>query len=242
MVRASSLRSILAVVLTMAATACSPAAPAPASSEAGRVNDAMTTVAAERVEVEGIVTRMVEAAGRVEPLASELRSPAAVDAALERVPSTLAAFDQLSPAAAAAAVDELELAIGRAAGIVDAAIAVEAEGSWEREFLGAQRSVLDALAGWSATNATVVAELDSRWATWDELVREAAVLDENRWRYRTTEEAAGTWEVENGGRVAGVREASAVLPSAVELLASAAAKVGAADDRAAEVFRARPAS
>jgi hypothetical protein len=106
----------------------------------------------------------------------------------------------------------------------------------------AQRSVLDALAGWSAMNANAIAVLDEQWPVFDEVVRDAAVLKENRWRYRNPEEAAGTWEVEAGAATRAVRDASALLPGIVNGLAQAAERVRGADAELESVFRARPAS
>jgi hypothetical protein len=234
------------VAIATALSACQPAGTAgaetPGAPNAARVNAAMGTVASHRVELQSAVSGVLAAASRVEPLAAGLRSPTKIDVVIDDVPGIVSAFDVLDPSTLVPVVEALDLAIGQAAGLVDQAAALEAVGSWERQFLVAQRSVLDALAGWSAMNANAIAVLDEQWPVFDEVVRDAAVLKENRWRYRNPEEAAGTWEVEAGSATRAVRDASALLPGIVNGLAQAAERVRGADAELESVFRARPAS
>ena len=74
-------------------------------------------------------------------------------------------------------------------------------------------------------------------ASWWRLPRSCA---EDRWRYRTEEEAAGTWEIEVSDDLGAVTDASAALGAAVDARDDAATAVAAADERAAEVFADRP--
>jgi hypothetical protein len=239
---------LLVVAIATALSACQSAGPAGAETpiagapNAARVNAAMGTVASHRQELQSAVSGVLAAASRVEPLAAGLRSPTTIDVVIDDVPGIVSAFDVLEPSTLVPVVEALDLAIGQAAGLVDQAAALEAVGSWERQFLAAQRSVLDALAGWSVMNANAIALLDEQWPVFDEVVRDAAVLKENRWRYRNPEEAAGTWEVEAGSATRAVRDASALLPGVVNGLAQAAERVRGADAELESVFRARPAS
>ena len=239
---------LLVVALATALSACQPAAttdvetPVAGASDAARVNAAMATVATRRAELQSAVSGVLAAATRVEPLAVGLGSPSTIDVVIDDVPGIANAFDAVVPAALTPTVDALDLAIGQAAGLVDQAAGHEADGSWERDFLAAQRSVLDALAGWSATNANAIEVLDERWPAFEAVVREAAILKENRWRYRNAEEAAGTWAVEAGSATREVATAGAALPAIVDGLAEAAERVRVTDAALEAVFQARPAS
>ena len=113
-------------------------------------------------------------------------------------------------------------------------------GSWYEEFLTAELEALDALGTWSQASRDVHRVVVDNWELWSEVVADAAALDENRWRYRTEEEAAGTWEIEVDDHLDALADATAALGAATDARDEAATAVVAADQRAADVFAERP--
>lgn len=239
------LRLLAACLLsTVALAACTSsqtpdATPSP-TVDAATVNHAMAAVSDSRRVAAEQVDAELRAAVRVEPLAMELRSPSSVDAALEEVPAVVAMFERTDPAEGAAALDRLDAALEAGQDAVTGTLAEVDPGSWHDEFLIAQQEVLAALAVWSQASREVQGTVEANWELWQQVVADAVALDENRWRYRTPEEAAGTWEIEVGGDVDELAEASAALGDATDARDEAATDVAAADRRAAEVFADRP--
>jgi hypothetical protein len=173
-------------------------------------------------------------------LALGLRSPSSVDATLEEVPTVAALLDQVDPAAGDALLDRLDTSLVAAD---DALVRTEgqaAPGSWQADFLAAEREVVAALDAWSRASRDVHAVAVANWQLWRDVVGEAAVLDEDRWRYRSEEEAAGTWEIAVAGDLDALAAAATSLTELATARDEAAARVETADARAAEVFARRP--
>lgn len=217
-------------------------AASPRPVDASAVNDAFAAVAATRERAADQVDAELRAGVRVEPMAQALRSPSTVDATLEEVPVVVALFDRTDLEATAPTLDDLEADLDRAEEAVADAAAQVADDSWEASFLEAQQEVVAALRAWNEASRDVHRVVAAEWEQWRGIVDAAAVLDEDRWRYRSEEEAAGTWEIEVEDRVAALEEASAALAAAAEARDDAATAVAAADARVAEVFAERPSS
>ena len=229
----------VAVLTACVGTSAPQAAPTP-TVDAAAVNDAMAAVAdARRVAAEQVDAEL-RAATRVDPIVAGLRSPSSIDQTLEEVPAVVTLFERADPAAGVAVLDRLDTALATAeAAITDAAAQVGPE-TWQARFLTAQREVLVALEEWSAASREVHRVVQEHWELWQGVVDAAAALDENRWLYRTQEEAAGTWEIEIGDQLEPLAAAAAALGAATDARDEAATAVTAADARAAEVFAARP--
>ncbi len=246
--RVSSPRSrLLAASLVLAGVlgACTPGTevgggPSPTTVDAAAVNDALAAVAAARGDVAAHVDAELRAGVRVEPMAMGLRSPSSVDATLEEVPTVVALFDRVDPAAGAALLDRLDAALAAAdRALVDTAAQTE-PASWQAEFLAAEREVVGALTTWAGASRDVHVVAVERWPLWREVVAAAATLDDDRWRYRSEEEAAGTWEIEVADDLGALTDAATALTTASTARDDAAALVAAADERAAAVFARRP--
>ncbi len=229
----------VAVLTACVATPPPEAAPTP-TVDAAAVNDAMAAVAdARRVAVEQVDAEL-RVATRVDPMVAGLRSPSSIDQTLEEVPAVVTLFERADPASGAAVLDRLDAALVAAEAAIDDATARVGPDTWQAQFLTAQREVLVALEEWSAASRGVHQVVLEHWELWQDVVDAAAVLDENRWRYRTEEEAAGTWEIEIGGELDPLATAAAALAAATDARDEAATAVTAADAHAAEVFSARP--
>lgn len=243
--RRSSRLFAASVVLAGVLAACAPteqpaAAPSPTTVDAAAVNAALATVADTRAVAAGHVDAELRAAVRVEPLAQSLRSPSSIDESLEDVPGVAVLLQQVDTAAGDAVLDDLDAALDGAATAISQTAAMADPGSWQVEFLTAQGEVVTALQGWAAASRDVHALAVEHWPMWQDVLEEAAVLDENRWRYRSPEEAAATWEIEVADVVEPLAAAHATVTAAAEGRDAAAAEVASADRAAAEVFDRRP--
>lgn len=208
--------------------------------DAAAVNEAMAAVAEARAVAAEQVDAELRAAVRVAPLAMGLRSPSSIDETLDEVPAVAALFDRVDLAAGEPALDRLDTALDAAQGAVATTLDEADAGSWQAEFLTAQGEILDALEAWTQASGDVHEVVIQHWELWQEVVADAAALDENRWRYRTPEEAAGTWEIEIGDELQSLTDASAEVGVAADARDEAATEVVAADRAAAEVFAQRP--
>ena len=238
-----TLAACLLGTVVLAACTSSPApgaTPSPTVVDAAAVNDAMAAVADARQAAAEQVDAELRAAVRVESMAMGLRSPSTVDTTLEEVPAVAALVEQTDPAHGVAALDRLDASLEAARDAVGATLAEVDRGSWQQDFLTAQRDVLDALATWGEASRDVHRVVDDNWELWQQVVAGAAALEENRWRYRTEEEAAGTWEIEVDDHLDPLADASAALAAATDARDDAATAVTAADQHAAEVFADRP--
>ncbi len=233
------------LVVAGALVACAPAqdttaAPSPTAVDAAAVNDALAAVAAARGAAAAHVDAELRAGLRVEPLAQGLRSPSSVDATLEEVPSVTTLLDRVDPAAGDALLDDLDAALVAADEALVRTAGQAAAGSWQAEFLAAEQQVVAALGTWAGASRDVHDVAVATWPLWRDVVAAAATLDENRWRYRSEEEAAGTWEIEVAGDLDELSAAASSLTVAATSRDEAAAQVAAADERAAAVFARRP--
>lgn len=235
------LAACLACIAVLAA--CTPGAgeaEATPTVNAAAVNAALSEVADARAAAADRVDAELRAGVAVEPLAVALRSPSDVDTALEEVPALVARFEQVTPADAKAALDRLDEALAAAEQAVQATRAQAPADSWQADYLAAQAGVLQALGEWSTASRRVHRVAAEHWELWSGVAADAAVLDEDRWRYRTQEEAAGTWEIEVADRLADLATASAAIGDVATVRDEAAVAVDTADRRAAEVFAERP--
>ena len=214
--------------------------PTPAPVDASQVNAAYADVAAARRAAAAHVDAELRAAVRVAPLVAGLRSPQTVDATLDEVPVVTELVARVDPDRGEPLLDALDESLDRAETAVAAVRGDVATGSWQDEFLAAQLDVVEALRTWNAASREVHDVVAQRWELWTELVAEAAVLDEDRWLYRTEEEAAGTWEIAVDDRLDDLATATAALEEAAAARDDAAAVVDAADAHAAAVFADRP--
>ena len=229
----------VAVLAGCARTAGPEASPSP-TVDASAVNDAMAAVAdARRVAAEQIDAEL-RAAVRVEPMAAGLRSPSSVDATLQDVPGVVVLFERADPTGGAAVLDRLDAALAAAEPALQDAAGQVGPGSWEERFLAAQRDVVASLTAWSSASRGVHVVVQEHWDLWSGVVEAAAALDENRWRYRSVEESAGTWEIEIDDQMESLTAAAATVADAAEARDEAATAVTAADDHATEVFENRP--
>lgn len=221
-------------------------APSPAASappvDASEVNDAFAMLAEVRSAAATAVDTELRAGVRVAPLFAGLRSPSSVDQTLEDVPSTATLFERVDPSEVPPTLDRLDEVLARAERAVADARQVAADGSWEARFLDAQADDVAALRAWNEASQAVHDVVAEHWELWDEVVTTAVAFDENRFRYRTPEEAAATWEIDEGDRADQVMEADAELTGAAASRDDAAEAVARADERLAEVFAERPSS
>ena len=240
-----SRRLVASVVVAGVLVACTPtdgpvAAPSPTAVDASAVNAALGELAETRRVAAGQVDAELRAGVRVDPLAEALRSPSTIDASLEEVPAVAVLFEQVDPAAGDSVLTDLDGALVQARDAIASTAETADPGSWQAEFLAAQGDVVAALEAWAAASREVHALAAEHWPLWQEVVADAAVLDENRWRYRTEEEAAGTWEIEVADRLDLLATVHATLTAAAEARDAAAVQVAAADQEAANVFARRP--
>lgn len=243
--RRSSRLFVASVALAGVLAACAPTeepavAPSPTAVDASAVNAALAAVADARAVAAGHVDAELRAAVRVEPLAQSLRSPSSIDDALEDVPGVAVLLQQVDPAAGATALDDLDASLEAAATAIATTASTAAPDSWQAEFLAAQAAVVTALQGWAGASRDVDMLAVEHWPMWQDVLEQAAVLDENRWRYRSQEEAAATWEIEVADVIEPLSTAHADVTAAAEARDAAAADVASADRAAAEVFDRRP--
>lgn len=208
--------------------------------DASEVNDAFAALTDARGAAATAVDTELRAGVRVAPLAAGLRSPSTVDTALEDVPQAVTLFDRVDPDDVAPVLTRLDEALDRADAAGAAARDVATEGSWEARFLDAQAEAVTTLRTWNDASRAVHAVADDNWELWQQVVDAAAVFDENRFRYRTPEEAAATWEIEQGQATDQVMAADTELTGAATARDDAADAVAAADERVVEVFGERP--
>jgi hypothetical protein len=218
--------------------------PSPSASvavvDASDVNDAFAALAEARGPAATVVDAELRAGVRIGPMFAGLRAPSSVDATLDEVPQTVALFQRVAPSDAPPELDRLDEVLDRAEGAVAAARDVAPGGSWEARFLEAQAEAVVALRGWNEASRDVHDVVEENWELWQQVLDAAVTFDENRFRYRTPEEAAATWEVEQGDAAGRVMEADAALTRAATARDEAAASVAAADERVAEIFAERP--
>lgn len=205
------------------------------------VNESLREVAELERQVSDPLREGLEAVTVIEPTVAALRDPERIDAALEELDEVLAEVASVDAASARTAVARLGTAVARARAAVDTASDVAAgRSAWVDRWLAAQRAVLDAVAEWGRASDVLAVALDDYASTGRELLGEAVPIAQERFRYRTAEEAAGTYEVAAGTEAAALRGLADALMAATAARDEAAAALNAADTAAEVVWQDRP--
>lgn len=231
-------RALLATALAVAIAAC--AGGEPGRVDASEVNAAMAEVSRTRQQVAAAIDPAQRVAVRLPDIVAGMRSPSSVDDVLEQVPAVAGAAAGVDPATFTPRLDELDAALEAAREALDDVAPELQPDSWQAQFVTAQAEVVGALGRWSEASRTAAQPLAAQWEVYARVAEAAATLDEDRWLYRSPEEAAGTWEIAIADDLAPLEAATEAVAPTLPPRDEAAAAVAAADDEAEAVYAARP--
>lgn len=220
-------------------------APAPTSTASGPdVDDLRTEIAAvaraQRTSDERLAAAL-DAVRRMDGLVSGLRDPGRVDDAKEEWPAVDGAVGS---------VEAIRLRDGfvRLAREIDGARATlvavldDLPTEWERRYLQAEDAVLVALRSYAETTDRLAQTLAQEWPVYAELRARTATFVEQRWFYRTSQEAADAYELAVGPVLGDLAAAQRAIAAAREERDDAAAAVNGATEAADDVWEARDAA
>lgn len=196
MIRLLHLPVVLLLGLAVAACASAPAEePSVDPGDVQELHARMADVASSQAAADRQLAAAVEAVRQLDGIIAGLRDPGQVDAAKGTWPRVEAAWSAASPDGLrdglvdlATAVDEARIALDRVRDQVT-------DEEWLADYLDAEDEVLRRTRSYAETADTLARALQRYWPTYQDLHDRTARFVEQRWFYRTPQEAADAYEL-----------------------------------------------
>lgn len=184
--------------------ACGPGGPgaAPSPSPApdrgeqlAEVTSAVADVAEAQAAADPLLASALSGVREVDRLVARLRDPGTVDSAKDGFPRVRSAVEAVELTPLRPAIREIAFAVDRAR----AALAVaddDAPTEWEERYLAAEDRTLLAVRSYAEEADALAQVLQRYWPTYGSIADLTEAFVEDRWLYRSSEEAAAAYEVE----------------------------------------------
>ncbi|MBW3657672.1 MAG: hypothetical protein KY457_03475 [Actinobacteria bacterium] len=225
---------------TGAPTASPSPSPAPDRAEQlAEVTAAVADVAAAQAAADPLLASALSGVREVDFLVARLRDPATVDTAKDAFPRVRSAVEAVDLAPLRPAIREIAFAVDHAR----AALAVaerDAPTAWEARYLAAEDRTLVAVRTYAAEADALAQVLERYWPTYLEVADVTGTFVEERWLYRSSDEAAAAYEVELAPHLPELATAQERIAEFRERRDAAARDVNEAVADTREVFRSRP--
>ena len=237
---------VLALVFALAASACATESAAGTAPRVdgravvlARVTDAVAEVADAQTATDPELASALAGAREVEVIVARLRDPETVDSAKDSWPRVDAAVQAVDLDPLRPAIREMAFAVDRAR--IALARASEAVGDdWEARYLAAQDDTLVAMRTYAEKADALAQVLERHWPTYQAVADLTGPFIEQRWLYRSPQEASAAYEVEITRYLDELGAAEDEIARYQAQRDDAARAVNAASKAAAEVFRDRP--
>jgi hypothetical protein len=239
--------SLMCTFLALAAAACGgssagPEATAPVDDTAIRVaalREEMAEVAEHQRVADPALAEALSAVRRLDEVVAQLRDPEQVDDVQDTWAGVDAAFTGVDPAALRQPFIDLALAVDDARAILRSTRDVLDE-DWQREYLDAEDEVLTTVRAYAETADKVVQVVARHWPTFASAHGVAVRFVEQRWFYRSAQEATDAFEVQVGDLLPRLNSARQEIADFVAQRQEAAAAVNEASQTASRHWRERP--
>ena len=235
-------RSLLVLVCLVVLGACIPSGATEVEDERLQINllrERIADVGERRATADELLAAVVASVREVDAIVSGLRQPDSVDAARDTWGGVDRAFKRAKPAELRPALVELALAVDRARGTLHRA-RPELTSEWQVRYLDAEDAVLVAIREYAEASDEFGQTVVRHYETYRGLHERTAVFVEQRWFYRTSEEAADAYELAVQPLLSDLASAQAAIADARRPRDDAAQAVNEAVEAADEVWRSRP--
>lgn len=242
MLRLHLLPSLVLAALLAGACAGPPAGeatPSPGPDAVRELHDRMAEVAADQRRADQRLAAAVEAVRQLDGIVSGLRDPERVDDAKDSWPRVDAAWQGASADGLREGLVELATAVDRARMALDRVRDEAAAEPWVREYLDAEDEVLVRTRAYAETADRLAQALVRHWSTYEDLHERTATFVEQRWFYRTSQEAADAYELAVQSVLGQLAAAQEDIAAAREERDGAAREVNEAVAAAREAWEAR---
>lgn len=212
---------LLVVALLSAACMGAPAADPSSSVDPEALQELharMADVADAQRDADRRLAVAVEAVRQLDGIVAGLRDPDRVDEAKDSWPRVEAAWRAASSEGLREGLVDLATAVDRARAALDRVRDELGDETWPRDYLDAEDEVLVRTRSYAETADGLARALVASWPTYEDLHDRTARFVEQRWFYRTSQEAADAYEL-------------AVQPLLSELAAGQEAIAAAREDR-----------
>lgn len=234
----------LSLALALSACAGTPTSEAAPETEVAsrslvldRLQDRVAEVAAAQSTADPLLADALAGVREIDAIVARLRDPATVDEAKDRMPRVEAAVGEVRIDEIRPAIRDIAFAVDRARASL--ATAVEDAPQDEAAYLTAQDEALLAMRAYAEAADTLAQVLETHWPLYLSIRDSTATFVEQRWFYRTSEEAAQAYEVELAGRIGELATAQDEIRTFREVRDDAAEDVNATSREAAQVWRDR---
>ena len=209
------------------------------AAEFARLNNAVADVAEQQAQADPALAEHLEILRRLDGLIEELRDPEQVDAAKERFAPLATRFEELDADHLKQQYRQLAFEVDEARGALNRA-RQDVTDEWEAEYLDAQNDVLAALRGYAQAADALAQVLGTYRELYAAIAEETRIFVEQRWFYRTSQEAADAYELAIEDQLSGLSEARKVIADFTAERDEAAVAVNQATADAAAVWARRP--
>lgn len=236
------LSSLLLVALLSAACLGAPDAdPSPSVDPDAlqELHERMAEVADAQREADRRLAAAVEAVRQLDGIIAGLRDPERVDEAKDSWSRVDAAWKAASSEGLREGLVDLATAVDRARAALDRVRDELGAETWPREYLDAEDEVLVRTRAYAETADRLAQALLAYWPTYEELYARTARFVEQRWFYRTSQEAADAYELAVQPLLAELAAAQETIAEAREERDASAQEVNEAVAAAREAWEAR---
>ena len=235
-------RSLLVLTCLAVLAACVPSGATEVEDERLQINllrERIADVGERRATADELLAATVASVREVDAIVSGLRQADSVDAARGTWEGVDRAFKRAKPGELRPALVELALAVDRARGTLHRA-RPELTSEWQKRYLDAEDAVLVAIREYAEASDEFGQTVVRHYDTYRDLHERTAIFVEQRWYYRTSEEAADAYELAVQPVLADLATAQADIAEARRPRDDAARAVNEAVEAADEVWRSRP--
>lgn len=235
---------IVAVLGTAACGGAGVAAPTPppvddSAARIGTLRDAMDEVATLQRQADPALADALSAIRQLDDVVADLRDSERVDGVRDRWPRADAAFTSVQPDTLRQPLIDLALRADDARTALRAARQVLNE-PWEDAYLDAEDEVLTTVRAYAESADKLAQVIARHWPIYEQAHALAAQFVEQRWFYRSSQEAADAFEVKVGGLLPQLAAARDEVGRFVDVREAAVEPVRDASATASEIWRERP--
>ncbi|MDX1657542.1 MAG: hypothetical protein R3343_01865 [Nitriliruptorales bacterium] len=209
------------------------------AAEFARLNTAVASVAETQASADPELADHLEAIRTFDALVEDLRAPDTVAAATDRFAPAAELLGVVDVDALRASDRELAFEVDDARAVL-ARARETAAGDWEARYLDAQDDVLTAVREYAEAADALAQVIGRYWDTYQAVAEETRTFVEQRWFYRTPQEAVDAYELAIDDHLPRLREARRVIADFTTERDEAAVAVNRATTDAAAVWASRP--